>query len=557
MEKLFNIKFTPKIWIMLSFVVLSLIAILPLDITSDLLIISSFIGLILINYFSKSKWTKVLLSLLFILVISFTVFNLANQEGLEVTYVQENSTAYNSGLRAGANLISINGQAVSTMEDYSKFIEEFQNNYPGEKQKVTIQTDQGEFINLFEKDFANTFNLQKIPSTRIKTGLDLQGGVRALVTAEDKQLTESELNDLISVTQERLNVYGLSDVQITPRTDSSGNRYMSVEIAGSTPDDLENLISQQGKFEAKIGNETVFVGGSEDITFIGTSGQDAYIQCPPNQNYCTFHFTITLSADAAQRQADATGELTINTTSNGRYLSKPLDLYVDGELRNSLNIGADLKGQPATNIQISGSGSGTTPEEKYENTQANMKTLQTILKTGSLPFKLQIEKIDRISPNLGEGFLRTIIIASLLAGLGVFLLVFIRYRKIKISFAMLVVMASEIIIVLGAAAMVGWNIDLAGIAGIIAAIGTGVDDQLVILDESRRSKDESIKKRIKLALFIVFTAYATSVVSLLPLMNAGAGLLAGFAVTTLIGISAGVFITRPAFADIARQIEED
>ena len=50
-----------------------------------------------------------------------------------------------------------------------------------------------------------------IKKTRIKTGLDLSGGARALVTAEDKELSASELSDLIEVTNQRLNVYGLKD----------------------------------------------------------------------------------------------------------------------------------------------------------------------------------------------------------------------------------------------------------------------------------------------------------------------------------------------------------
>ncbi len=52
------------------------------------------------------------------------------------------------------------------------------------------------------------------------------------------------------------------------------------------------------------------------------------------------------------------------------------------------------------------------------------------------------------------------------------------------------------------------------------------------------------------------TAYLTSVVSLLPLYWAGAGLLKGFAFTTIIGITAGVLITRPAFAEMVRKSEE-
>jgi len=66
----------------------------------------------------------------------------------------------------------------------------------------------------------------------------------------------------------------------------------------------------------------------------------------------------------------------------------------------------------------------------------------------------------------------------------------------------------------------------------------------------------SLKQRLKLAFAIILGAYFTVVVSMLPLLWAGAGLLKGFAFTTLIGITAGVFITRPAFSDMIRKMEE-
>jgi hypothetical protein len=70
---------------------------------------------------------------------------------------------------------------------------------------------------------------------------------------------------------------------------------MVVEIAGSSPADLENLIAQQGKFEAKIGNDTVFNGGNKDITYVGRSGQDAGIyDCfqVEEGEACNFRFVI-------------------------------------------------------------------------------------------------------------------------------------------------------------------------------------------------------------------------------------------------------------------------
>ena len=41
---------------------------------------------------------------------------------------------------------------------------------------------------------------------------------------------------------------------------------------------------------------------------------------------------------------------------------------------------------------------------------------------------------------------------------------------------------------------------------------------------------------------------------MIPLFWVGAGLIKGFALTTIIGISAGVFITRPAFASIVEYL---
>ncbi|MDP2951624.1 MAG: protein translocase subunit SecD, partial [bacterium] len=100
-----------------------------------------------------------------------------------------------------------------------------------------------------------------------------------------------------------------------------------------------------------------------------------------------------------------------------------------------------------------------------------------------------------------------------------------------------------------------WNLDAPSIAGIIAGMGMGVNDQIVIIDESVSGKTESIKERIKRALFVIVGAFLTIVAAMLPLFWAGAGLLRGFAFTTLISVSVGILITRPAFADIIKKIE--
>ena len=45
-------------------------------------------------------------------------------------------------------------------------------------------------------------------------------------------------------------------------------------------------------------------------------------------------------------------------------------------------------------------------------------------------------------------------------------------------------------------------------------------------------------------------SFSTVVAAMIPLLWVGAGTLRGFAIVTIIGVTIGVFITRPAYARI-------
>ncbi len=420
----------------------------------------------------------------------------------------------------------------------------------------TITVPKTKQVSLGTEDLG--LRIYEAPQTNIRKGLDLQGGTRVLLQPEEK-LEQDRLSVLIDNMKERLNVYGLSDIVIRDANDLVGNQYIVVEIAGATEEEIKDLLAKQGKFEARIGNKTVFRGG-QDIVYVARSANEAGIDpsagCSPSgsQWFCRFRFSITLSQEAAQRQADATKDLVViydSVSGRSDYLSEPLELYLDDKKVDELNIGADLKGQAVTQIAISGSGVGANNQEAIFNSLQNMKRLQTILITGSLPVKLNIVKTDAISPVLGEEFVKNAIFMSLLAILSVAIVIGIRYRKLLIAIPILITMLSEVIILLGVAAFIGWNIDLAAIAGILVAIGTGVDDQIVITDETLKAETATVynwKEKVKRAFIIIMLAYATVVVAMIPLIFAGAGLLKGFAITTIIGVTIGVFVTRPAYS---------
>ena len=501
------------------------------------------------------KWGWRVWALIIALLLSLLAISPSFESGVVVKSIAKDSPLFEQGLRQGAIIKEINRKPILVAEDYADVMNKLFAN--STDMRVDVVTKDSKYVVFINQ--TPDMTVQNVPRTRIKTGLDIQGGARALIEPEQK-LTNEQLQDLIAVSNNRLNVFGISDVKIRGVTDLSGNKFMLIEVAGATPSDLQDLISKQGKFEARINNQTVFAGGSEDITSVCRNDAScAGVRgCTPVQGgyACNFAFTIYLSEEAARRHANITRGIDVDLLSGGQYLMANLSLLLDDQLVDELLISRDLKGQVATQISIQGSGNGATQEDALNDARASMHRLQTVLITGSLPYKLKIVKLDTIAPLLGGDFVRTLFLAGSVALLAVGLIILIRYRNIKESLAVLFTSFSELAIILGVAALIGWNLDLPSIAGILATIGTGLDQQIIILDETRRSRELALKARMKRALFVVFSAYATALVSLLPLYWAGAGLFKGFAVTTIIGITAGVLISRPAFADIIKRIEE-
>jgi len=495
-----------------------------------------------------------MLSVLVISILFMINFQGFLFSGVIITSIDSNSTAAVSGLTSGQTITAINSQPIISVEAYLEEMNSLfdKDSLTDQETKLVIDTKEGQFVFFASK--IPEISVKDIPKTNIKAGLDLQGGARALVKPE-KQLTSDEMQDLIAVSTERFNIYGISDVSIRPVKDLQGNTFMLIEIAGTTPKDLESLVAQQGKFEAKIANQTVFTGGTNDITYVCRNDANcagvSSCQDSNQGSICRYEFVIHLSEESAKRHADITNTLGLDPTNPG-YLDQQIEFYVDDTLTTSLFISENLQGQATTQIQIQGSGQGPDRNAAFDDAEESMKQMQTILITGSLPYKLEIEKLDTISPVLGQKFIYLILMTAVAALLAVAILIFFRYRNFKASLALIFTSFSEIVILLGVASIIKWNLDLPSIVGILVMIGTGVDQQIVILDESLSKRKGSMKQKLRWGLYIVMAAYFTTFFSLLPLFWAGAGLLKGFAVTTLIGLTIGVFITRPAFADMLR-----
>ncbi len=531
---------------------------------------------------AKSKFSKIATNPRFLIVFAAILvamystgipFSILNQ-GIVVKAVERGSAAYDAGLRIDSGMesvIAVDGNAVKTVSEFESAISGSDIN-----QTIRIQTNRNYYTIEVRPLVVNNetigpeelgITVADVPKTNLKLGLDIQGGSRVLL-APETPLPEEDLALLIANMNRRLNLFGLSDVVVRDATDFRSNQQLIlVEIAGANEQEVRQLIAKQGKFEAKISNHTIFTGTDivdvcKSATCAGLDPSYGCQQASVTEWNCRFYFTITLSREAAQRQADATAKLDIDQATGS--LSEPLQLYLDDELVEELKIDKDLKGNAVTTVSVTGSGTGATRSEAANNAigkTGNMKRLQTILVTGSLPVKLQVARTDSISPILGEQFLRNAMKVGLIAILFVVLVLLLAYRKLQIAIPVMFTSLLEIFIMLGFAALPfwSWTIDLSAIAGIIAAVGTGVNDQIIITDEALRGGHRRIfswKEKFKAAFSVIFGAYLTLIVAMLPLFVVGAGMLKGFALTTIIGMSVGVFITRPAYAKVIEILME-
>jgi len=225
-------------------------------------------------------------------------------------------------------------------------------------------------------------------------------------------------------------------------------------------------------------------------------------------------------------------------------------------LQSSPKLNFNTRGECVYSAQIT----GTTAT--LEDARKEVKQNQVLLTSGNLPAELSIESKSTTPPTLGRKFLRYALYTGILAMLTVAFIIFVRYRKTFIVAPIVLTGLSEIIIILGLAALINWQLDLPAVAGIIAAVGTGVDHLIVITDEtlkrSRKDKKKiiSISERVRRAFFIIFTAAATTIAAMVPLVSIGAGMLKGFAFTTIMGVMVGVLIARPAYAKIISHVLE-
>jgi preprotein translocase subunit SecD len=231
---------------------------------------------------------------------------------------------------------------------------------------------------------------------------------------------------------------------------------------------------------------------------------------------------------------------------------------VDGEVVNAFGMSPGL----AADMQ---SGAWTKNPSFILQTQnfSEAREVAVNLRAGALPAALDVGPdgagtSSYVSPSQGQSFKTNSLITGIIAVLAVSGVVFLRYGEPKVALPMIVTALSEVVVLLGLAAGIGYPLDLSVIAGFIAVIGTGVDDLIIIADEVMSEGDVNsrrvFKSRFRKAFWVIGAAAATTIIAMSPLAVLSLGDLQGFAIFTILGVVVGVLLTRPAYGDILRAL---
>ncbi|TAJ43997.1 preprotein translocase subunit SecD [Methanofollis fontis] len=367
----------------------------------------------------------------------------------------------------------------------------------------------------------------------------------ATIVTYNPGVSKETAEDVKRILEDKVNSLGTKDARVNILTGLNGiTRYVRVELAGVDMATANEIVGQQGKFEIRVqttGNQTEHVLFGDAITSVSLPEKD------PRTGQWGVGFTLSDAGATAFRQAAISSNAVNDPENHELVMLLDNDTVYSAPL--SPDLAAKLKVEEVRQLSAS-TGTG-------ESGMQDALNLEIHLRAGALPVDVTVAGSGSVSATLGDYFKMLSFAAALLALIVVGIVVYYRYREPSIVLPMVAINLSEIIILLGIARFIQ-QLDLASIAGIIAVMGTGIDQLVVITDEvlheGRVPSPSVYLKRLSRALGIIAVAASTTFIAMLPLAVMDLSTLRGFAIITILGVLVGVLVTRPAYGKIIMAI---
>lgn len=445
-----------------------------------------------------------------------------------------------------------------------------------------------------------------------KLGLDLRGGQTITLTATNSAVTEESMELARDIIQERVDGLGVGEASVAVQ----GDREIVVSAPNVERDDLVELVGATAQVSFRpVLQQAQATGSVEEPTDENGNPLPGLPTAPPSkeaekkkEDLLSVSDALKYTATQQEQQAFneyVCGEEQVETARGAliacdeekkvKYLLGPvavageritsadsgipqgdlayavtLKLDSEGTTRFSEFTGALTKNQQPTNlfgIVLDGVVRwDIRAETQISNGEAVIRgdfnadeamAMANVLKFGSLPLDFTPSQVETVSPTLGGEQLRVGIIAGVLGLIVVALYSFLYYRGMGFVVLLSLVVAAAAtyasMVLLGS--VMGFALNLPGIAGAIVGIAVTADSFIIFFERIRDEIREGRSLRSALvsgwtkARGTIVISDAVSMLSAIVLFILAVGSVKGFAftlgLTTLLDLAVVFFFTRP------------
>jgi preprotein translocase subunit SecD len=380
----------------------------------------------------------------------------------------------------------------------------------------------------------------------IKLGLDLRGGLQALLEADlpgGSSVATNDLETTRQILEKRANALGVSEVVMQ----TAGERRIVAEFPGvSNPEEVVASLQQTGLLEFVDTGDVVPEEGAIIKTDYATGAEPAATPAPATaatQTEPVYH-TIMTGKELVNVGVSPTntGRYSINftLTSEGATIfgnhtaanvGKILAITLDKRVISAPRINGPI---PSGQGQITGS---FTPDS------ANALAIQ--LRYGSLPVPVKVVESRTVGATLGEESVRKSLIAGYI-GLGVVILFMLLYYRLP-GFIANLALIGYALLSLAIFKLLGVVLTLPGIAGFILSIGMAVDANILIFERLKEElrNGRNLRQAIELGWSRAWPSIRDSNISTLItcviLFIFGASMVRGFSINLFLGVAVSLF----------------
>jgi len=372
-------------------------------------------------------------------------------------------------------------------------------------------------------------------------------------------VTQATRDNIVSIIEAKVDATGLGGASVYDIRTQGGDRshYVVVEVPGQNASQVQDLIRGRGEVELWAYYPQ---NGNQTNTTVLRGDELVEVDQPTRNRGGQPVVPVQLSEAAGERFASDMRQYGFTSGSGVDNCNYPNGGYcllttLDGEVVYDASMGSEL----AEDLET-GTFTNSPTFTITANSMEEARELQVNLQAGALPAELQFQDSYYVSPSFADRYKPLTLVTGIAAALAVAGMVFLRYGEAKVAIPMVLTALSEVIILLGFAAVSGLALDLSHLAGFIAVIGTGVDDLVIIADEvmtEEVSSSRVFQSRFRKALWVIGAAAATTIIAMSPLAVLSLGDLRGFALVTILGVLVGVVVTRPAYGDVLRRLLTD